>query len=69
MIEAKCDHCRKKFEKIIEMPNACPECIDKHYKLSLDEGWIPRDAPFIPNKQYKNKLQRITHRGKNKVNE
>jgi len=64
----KCKNCKKDF-LLIEGPQYCPECIDTFYILSLTEGWVKREKPWIPNTDYKKKLQGITHRGKNKVKE
>ena len=63
----KCSNCKQQFERIEDVPNMCPDCIDTYYSLDSSGSWAERETPYVSNKDYKKELQGVTHRGKTKV--
>jgi hypothetical protein len=68
MIEKKCPFCKNLYlVKLRAQPNACPLCLRLYFREYLEGRFDPRDEKFESNKEYKDELQGITHRGKVRV--
>ena len=64
----KCPYCKSMYERKVGFEiNACPLCLRLYYREYVDESFEERNDKFESNKEYKDKLQGITHRGKVKV--